>query len=75
MAIAFEIKITYTIVVMYSLYLFFLDGLSLRNASQALVIFRDEKRRGEYGIKTVNLAITLSIVVVIVVQPKRLWFY
>ena len=61
--------------VIESLYLYFLDGLSLRNASQALVIFRDEKRRGEYGIKTVNLAITLSIVVVIVVQPKKLWFY
>jgi len=28
---------------MYSLYLYFL-GLSLRNTSRALVIFRDEKR-------------------------------
>ena len=34
---------TSTIVVMYSLYLYFL-GLSLRNTSKALVIFRDEKR-------------------------------
>ncbi len=29
---------------MYSLYLYFL-GLSLRNTSKALVIFRDEKKR------------------------------
>ena len=34
---------TSTIVVMYSLYLYFL-GLSLRNTSKALVIFRDKKR-------------------------------
>src|SRR5512145_2988317 len=34
---------TSTVVVMYSLYLYFL-GLSLRNTSKALVIFRDEKR-------------------------------
>src|SRR5918993_1254801 len=34
---------TSTIIVMYSLYLYFL-GLSLRNTSKALVIFRDEKR-------------------------------
>ena len=31
------------IVIMYSLYLYFL-GLSLRNTSKALVIFKDEKR-------------------------------
>jgi putative transposase len=34
---------TATVIVMYSLYLYFL-GLSLRNTSKALVIFRDEKR-------------------------------
>ena len=32
-----------TIIVMYSLYLYFL-GLSLRNTSKALVIFKDENR-------------------------------
>ena len=30
---------------MYSLYLQFLDGLSLRNTSKALVFFKDQKRR------------------------------
>jgi putative transposase len=35
---------TSTIVVMYSLYLYFLVGLSLRNTSKALDIFDDEKR-------------------------------
>jgi len=39
----FEGNRTSTIVIMYSLYLYFLD-LSLRNTSKALVIFRDEKR-------------------------------
>jgi putative transposase len=34
---------TSTIIVMYSLYLYFL-GLSLRNTSKALVIFKDKKR-------------------------------
>jgi putative transposase len=34
---------TSTVIVMYSFYLYFL-GLSLRNTSKALVIFRDEKR-------------------------------
>ena len=43
MKIRFERNRTSTIVVMYSLYLYFL-GLSLRNTSKALVIFRDEKR-------------------------------
>ena len=43
MVITFERKRTSTIVVMYSLYLYFL-GLSLRNTSKALIIFRDEKR-------------------------------
>ena len=40
----FEINRTSTFVVMYPLYLYFLD-LSLRNTSKALVIFRDEKKR------------------------------
>ena len=39
----FERNRTSTIVIMYSLYLYFL-GLSLRNTSKALVIFKDEKR-------------------------------
>jgi len=43
MKIRFERNRTSTVVVMYSLYLYFL-GLSLRNTSKALVIFRDEKR-------------------------------
>jgi len=34
---------TSTIIVMYSLYLYFL-GLSLRNTSKALTSFKDEKR-------------------------------
>ena len=43
MLVKFVRNRTSTIVVMYSLYLYFL-GLSLRNTSKALVIFRDEKR-------------------------------
>jgi putative transposase len=43
MQIRFERDRTSTIVVMYSLYLYFL-GLSLRNTSKALVIFKDNKR-------------------------------
>ena len=43
MQIRFERNRTSTIVVMYSLYLYFL-GLSLRNTSKALVIFKDNKR-------------------------------
>ena len=43
MKISFERNRTSTIVVMYSLYLYVL-GLSLRNTSKALVIFRDKKR-------------------------------
>jgi putative transposase len=39
----FERNRTSTIIVMYSLYLYFL-GLSLRNTSKALDIFDDEKR-------------------------------
>ena len=35
---------TSTIIIMYSLYLYFL-GLSLRNTSKALAIFKDKKRR------------------------------
>ena len=44
MVITFERKRTSTIVVRYSLYLYFL-GLSLRNTSKALVIFRDVNMR------------------------------
>ena len=43
MLLRFERNKTYTIVVMYSLYLYIL-GLSLRNTSKALDIFDDEKR-------------------------------
>ena len=42
MSFRFERNRTSTIVIMYSLYLYFL-GLSLRN-TKALIIFRDEKR-------------------------------
>ncbi|MDR4512135.1 MAG: DDE-type integrase/transposase/recombinase [Nitrososphaeraceae archaeon] len=41
--IKFERNRTSTCIVLYSLYLYFL-GLSLRNTSKALVIFRDEKQ-------------------------------
>ena len=44
MQIRFERNRTSTVVIMYSLYLYFL-GLSLRNTSKALVIFRDENKR------------------------------
>jgi putative transposase len=44
MVITFERKRTSTVIVMYSLYLYLHLGLSLRNTSKALVIFRDEKR-------------------------------
>ena len=47
MKITFERNRTSTYVVMYSLYLYFL-GLSLRNTSKALVIFRDENKRRSY---------------------------
>ncbi len=43
MKIRFERNRTSTFIVMYSLYLYFL-GLSLRNTSKALVIFKDKKR-------------------------------
>jgi len=43
MKIRFERNKTSTIIVMYSLYLYFL-GLSLRNTSKALIIFKDDKR-------------------------------
>ena len=43
MQIQFERNRTYTIVVRYSLYLYFL-GLSLRNTSKALAIFKANKR-------------------------------
>ena len=44
MKVRFERNRTSAIVVMYSLYLYFL-GLSLRKTSKVLVIFRDDKRR------------------------------
>jgi putative transposase len=43
MKIRFERTKTSTVIVMYSLYLYFL-GLSLRNTSKALIVFKDEKR-------------------------------
>ncbi|MFB5598705.1 MAG: DDE-type integrase/transposase/recombinase, partial [Nitrososphaeraceae archaeon] len=43
MKIKFERNKTSNYIVMYSLYLYFL-GLSLRNTSKALIIFRDDKR-------------------------------
>ena len=43
MQIRFERNRTSTVVLMYSLYLYFL-GLSLRNTSKALIIFKDDKR-------------------------------
>ena len=43
MKIKFERNRTSTVIVMYSLYLYFL-GLSLRNTSKALIIFKDKKR-------------------------------
>jgi transposase-like protein len=43
MKIKFERNRTSTIVVMYSLYLYFL-GLSLRNTSKALIIFKEERK-------------------------------
>jgi putative transposase len=49
MVIIFERKRTSTIVVMYSLYLYFL-GLCLRNTSKALLIFRDKKKRSYVSI-------------------------
>jgi hypothetical protein len=42
MKIRFERNRTSTVIVMYSLYLYFL-GLSLRNTSKALIIFKDQK--------------------------------
>ena len=43
MNIRFERNKTSIVIVMYSLYLYFL-GLSLRNTSKALIIFKDDKR-------------------------------
>ena len=45
MNIRFERNKTSTVIVMYSLYLYFLGlGLSLRNTSKELIIFNDDKR-------------------------------
>ena len=87
MVITFERKKTSTIVVMYSLYLYFL-GLSLRNTSKALVIFRDEKRSyvsvwnwiqrfAEYSIykrKRISAFIIDETVIQIGSQHFWLWF-
>jgi hypothetical protein len=43
MKIRFQRNKTSPVIVMYSLYLYFL-GLSLRNTSKALIIFKDQKR-------------------------------
>ena len=43
MKIRFERNKTSSIIVMYSLYLYFL-GLSLRNTSKALILFKDKQR-------------------------------
>ena len=43
MNIRFERNKTSTVIILYSLYLYFL-GLSLRNTSKALIIFKDDKR-------------------------------
>ncbi len=43
MKIRFERNKTFSIIVMYSLYLYFL-GLSLRNTSKALILFKDKQR-------------------------------
>ena len=87
MQIRFERNRTSTIVVMYSLYLYFL-GLSLRNTSKALTIFKDEKRSyvsvwnwiqrfAEYQIykrKRVSAFIIDETVIQIGKQPFWLWF-
>ena len=44
MKIRFERNKTATVIVMYSLYPYFI-GLILRNTSKALIIFKDDKRR------------------------------
>jgi hypothetical protein len=49
MKVRFERNRTSTIVVMYSLYLYFL-GLSLRNTSKELIIFKEERVTSLYGI-------------------------
>ena len=87
MQIRFERNRTYTIVVMYSLYLYFL-GLSLRNTSKALVIFKDNKsshvsvwnwiqRFAEYPIykrKRISAFIIDETVIQIGSQHFWLWF-
>ena len=87
MKISFERNRTSTIIVMYSLYLYFL-GLSLRNKSKALVIFRDKKRSyvsvwnwiqrfGSskiYKRKRVSAFIIDETVIQVGSQHFRLWF-
>ena len=87
MAIRFERNRTSTIVIMYSLYLYFL-GLSLRNTSKALTIFKDQKRSyvsvwswiqrfAEYPIykrKRVSAFIIDETIIQIGSQQYWLWF-
>ncbi len=86
MKIRFERNETSTVIVMYSLYLYFL-GLSLRNTSKAL-IFKDEKRShvsvwnwiqrfAEYPLykrKRVSAFIIDETVIQIGIQYFWLWF-
>ena len=88
MQIRFERNRTSTIVIMYSMYLYFL-GLSLRNTSKALPIFRDENKRsyvsvwnwiqrfGEYPIyksKRISAFIIDETVIQIGNRQYWLWF-
>ena len=88
MKIRFERNKTSSFIVMYSLYLYFL-GLSLRNTSKALIIFKDEKRsyvsvwswihrfaeNQIYKRKRVSAFIIDEIVIQIGCQHFWLWFY
>ena len=87
MKIRFERNKTSTVIVMYSLYLYFL-GLSLRNTSKALIIFKDDKRShvsvwnwiqrfGSYQIykrKRVSAFIIDETVIQVGNQKYWLWF-
>ncbi|HET9805606.1 MAG TPA: hypothetical protein VFP49_01725 [Nitrososphaeraceae archaeon] len=86
MKIRFERNKTSTVIVMYSLYLYFL-GLSLRNTSKALIIFKDKKshvsvwnwiqRFAEYQIykrKRVSAFIIDEAIIQIGSQQYWLWF-
>ena len=87
MKIRFERNKTSTVIVMYSLYLYFL-GLSLRNTSKALIIFKGQKRShvsvwnwiqkfGSYQIykrKRVSAFIIDETVIQVGNQKYWLWF-